>query len=370
MSTAVAVKDPVQFQVNKMGGEFAKALPSHIPSEKFARTAITAIKNNDDLARAFNENPTSVFSSLMKAAQDGLVPDGRQAALVVFNSKNRQTGQWLATAQYMPMIAGIMQKVRNSGEIEALHEPQIVYQKDEFVLQLGDEPKLVHNPLLFGERGPAIGAYAVAKLKDGSTQRTFMTVDEINKRREASKAGKSGPWVDWWDEMAKKTVLKQLCKYLPQSTDLDAAFERDETMKADLNGRTVIDAEPQPQDAEPEAPATLSKLDQFAEAEDAEVIDSDGEVHDSQEAAEEAAQNSDFWGAWTGGEPIKGGDVFHGEFERQLIMVEEAQSEHGLKRIFATQEPAIREFGDKDQLLLRSAYNKRRKQFAAGQKQQ
>src|SRR3546814_9174090 len=76
-----------------------------IPVEKFHRVAVTAISSNPDL---LNVDRTSLFGALMKAAQDGLLPDGREGAIVPFKGK----------ASWMPMVAGIMKKVRNSGEIE------------------------------------------------------------------------------------------------------------------------------------------------------------------------------------------------------------------------------------------------------------
>ncbi|MBL4837009.1 MAG: recombinase RecT [Kordiimonadaceae bacterium] len=357
VATTMNAKDPVQFQIAKMTGEFTKALPAHIPSEKFARTAITAIKNAPDLAQAFQQNPTSVFSSLMKAAQDGLVPDGREAALVVFNSKNRQTGEWLKTAQYMPMVAGIMKKVRNSGEIAALNEPQIVYKGDEFILKLGDNPTLTHNPNLFGTRGDPIGAYAVAKLTDGTVQRSFMSVEDINKRRAVSKASGKGPWVDWWDEMAKKTVLKQLCKYLPQSTDLDAAFEKDETMQPAINQQqpelTAIEGAPEVDEGPQHQ---TSKLDNFA-AVDAEVI-----VAEADETTDPTAPIKDMWSNWRGGEPLKDAVLFT-DLEKHQEAASSAGSLHSLTRTFATQEPTILQLTDKEQALLLGHYNACKKQF-------
>ena len=109
-------------------------------------------------------------------------------------------------------------------------------------------------------------------------------------------------------------------------------------------------------------------------AEDADVIDPEtGEVLDGKSAAEpepKAQQKQtqskprDNWGAWTGGEPISGEEVFHGNMEMQLKLVESAMSVGALKRIFATQEEAVRALDDKDQLLLKGAYNKRKKQLS------
>uniref|UniRef100_UPI00195373C4 recombinase RecT n=1 Tax=Klebsiella aerogenes TaxID=548 RepID=UPI00195373C4 len=46
----------------------------------------------------------------------GLLPDGREGAIVEFSGK----------AQWMPMIGGLRKKVRNSGEI-ATWEAHVVY---------------------------------------------------------------------------------------------------------------------------------------------------------------------------------------------------------------------------------------------------
>ena len=83
-------------------GSFKRALPKHIPIEKFVRVAETAILSNPSIMDCSKQ---SVLQSLTKAAQDGLLIDGREAAIVTFNNKGIQT------AQYMPMIGGILKKV-------------------------------------------------------------------------------------------------------------------------------------------------------------------------------------------------------------------------------------------------------------------
>ena len=58
----------------------------------------------------------------MRAAQDGLLPDGRLGALGGLQGKSRGP-----IAQWLPMIAGIRQKVRNSSEV-ATWEVHTVYE--------------------------------------------------------------------------------------------------------------------------------------------------------------------------------------------------------------------------------------------------
>lgn len=214
---AVAKIEPrrgITGDVQKMEKQFALALPEHVSPERFVRVVMTAINSNPDLQKADRE---SVLGAAMKCAQDGLLPDGREAALVCYGNK----------AQYLPMIAGVLVKVRRSGELKTI-SAHIVYDKDAFTYTLGDEERIEHQPYLEGPRGKPIAAYAVAKTKDGGIYREVMSLEQINQVRNVSRAKNNGPWVQWWDEMARKTVLRRLAKRLPMSTDLQQVFQRDD----------------------------------------------------------------------------------------------------------------------------------------------
>jgi len=210
-----------------MAPQFKAALPAHVTVEKFSRVAMTAIQNNPQLQ---NADRASLFGAVVKLAQDGLLPDGREAALVMFGNK----------AQAMPMIAGVLKKIRQSGEVAKISS-QVVYENDEFVISYGFDEDVTHVPPKLGQpRGKAIGAYATAILKDGSKLLEVMDLEQIEKVRKVSRSSGNGPWATWWDEMARKTVMRRLSKRLPMSTDLEeAVFQRDETMAADLQPRTI-----------------------------------------------------------------------------------------------------------------------------------
>lgn len=203
--------------LSKLEAEFAMALPPQIPVQKFIRTTMTAVQMNPDL---LDVDRRSLLASCMKAAQDGLLVDGREAALVIFRTKNGPM------AQYMPMIGGLLKKLRNSGELASIGA-HVAYENDEFRYELGDEERIVHKPHLAGKRGQPIAAYAIARTKDGATYREVMSLDQIEQVRNVSRAKDSGPWVSWWDEMARKTVLRRLLKRLPSSADLDEVIEHD-----------------------------------------------------------------------------------------------------------------------------------------------
>jgi recombination protein RecT len=214
---AVAITDVL----DKGGAQFRRALPEHIPVERFKRVAQTAILNSPILMRA---DPRALLTELVKAAQDGLLPDGREAAIV-------PTG---AGVSYRPMVAGILKKARNSGEIAGI-SCEVAYKGEKFSVVLGDEPKITHErDLEAADDAPWVAVYAVATLKSGEKVRAVMTraqVFRIRDRSDAYRAWKAGkikstPWDTDPEEMAKKTVIKRLAKLLPSSTDKDEALRR------------------------------------------------------------------------------------------------------------------------------------------------
>ena len=73
-------------QLEQRAAEFAMVLPSHISPDKFQRTVLTAVQGNPDLIKA---DRRSLLTACMKAAQDALLPDGREAAIVTFNTRTR-----------------------------------------------------------------------------------------------------------------------------------------------------------------------------------------------------------------------------------------------------------------------------------------
>lgn len=242
------VAQQVRQQLEAMAPQFALALPPHVPAERFVRVVMTAVQSNPDL---LEKDRQSLFESAMKCAQDGLLPDGREAALVIHGAK----------VTYMPMVAGILSKVRRSGELRSI-TAHVVYENDEFDYVLGDEERIHHKPFI-GERGKPIITYAVAHTKDGGIYREVMTEQQVMAVKAVSRA-RNGPWSGpFADEMRRKTAIRRLSKRLPMSTDLLAVIERDDELY-DLNKAQPVqvrrlhagfepDALPAPEDTDFEA---------------------------------------------------------------------------------------------------------------------
>jgi recombination protein RecT len=227
--------DVVRYQLEQMGREFSTVLPQHIPVDRFKRIAITAINQNPDLLLADRK---SLFGACMRAAQDGLLPDGREGALVIFNTKVKVPTEgggvqekWIKAVQWMPMVYGIIKKMRQSGELMSIvaHE---VYKNDLFDYELGDEESIKHKPFMDGDPGPIIAVYSIARLKDGTVQREVLPRWQIDEIRKASKTADSGPWVGWYGQMARKSAIRRLSKYLPMSTEIEDMLRRDDAIAA------------------------------------------------------------------------------------------------------------------------------------------
>lgn len=249
--------------LGKMAPQLKAALPAHVSVEKFTRVAANAIQGNPDL---LNAERGSLFQACLRLAADGLMPDGRDAAIVIFGGK----------AQAMPMIGGILRKVRQSGEVAKV-SAQVVHKNDTFKVSYGFDEDVEHVPPALDEpRGDVIGAYATAVLKDGSRLLEVMSLEQIEKVRKVSRSGTRGPWVDWFDEMARKTVMRRLAKRLPMSTDIEDAFDRDETM--------VVEHAPVPA-VEPVAPMSrLDVIEQQIDHQEGRADEDHGDQHDDTEA--------------------------------------------------------------------------------------
>jgi recombination protein RecT len=228
---------PLPVQLKDRQQQFHAALPAHVPVERFMRVILTAIQQNPKLARA---DRASLWNASMRAAQDGLLPDGRDGALVIYSTKQRD-GTWIDMVQWMPMVGGIRKKIRNSGEIRDL-DVVAVHAKDAFEYERGDNAFIRHKPFTAGDPGPLIAVYSIATFKDGGKSRDVMTRAEVEYVRDTyakknQKGEFSAAWVKSFGEMAKKTVVRRHSKTLPLSSDLDDLIRRDDALY-DLSGKS------------------------------------------------------------------------------------------------------------------------------------
>ena len=193
----------------QFGAEIATALPSIMTGDRFLRVALTTLQKVPKLQTC---SQSSLCQALLDCASLGLEPDNRRAHLIPYGNN----------VQLIVDYKGVVELVMRNGDVRKLHA-DIVCESDVFEYDRGE---VTRHSIAFGkDRGKPIAAYCIATLKSGETSAEVMTVDEINTIRDKAKAGKSGPWVDHWGEMAKKTVFKRLAKWLPMTPEVKAAAE-------------------------------------------------------------------------------------------------------------------------------------------------
>ena len=216
--------------------QMALALPRHMTADRLARIALTEVRKNPKLGDA---DQASFLGSIMQCAQLGLEPGGALGHCYLLPFENRRKG--ITEVQFIVGYKGMLDLARRSGQIVSI-EARTVFEADEFRVQLGLNSDMVHVPAWDkADRGPMRFVYAVAKLKDGGTQFEVMSRAEIEKIRNESQGYKTAikygkadsPWISAFEEMAKKTVIRRLFKYLPVSIELATAVTLDE--RVDLN---------------------------------------------------------------------------------------------------------------------------------------
>lgn len=186
---------------------------SGIDPRLFLETCRRSLMRDPELV---NCDPGSFIQAALNCAGDGLVPDGRKAAIVRFKGQ----------AQYMPMYQGLLDVAYRSGQFKSI-EAQVVYEGDEFDYDMGDNPFIRHKRPLESTSTKIIGAYCIAKTTNGGIFREVMGAGDLAKVRAVSRATK-GPNIDWPGEMARKAPLRRQWKFLPKTPAMDRVAIHDD----------------------------------------------------------------------------------------------------------------------------------------------
>jgi len=239
-------------------GEFKRALPRHIPAPQFVRIVKTAISMNRELLECA---PADLLNECMKAAADGLVLDGREATLTIYNTKRKVKTdhgfeeRWIKTPKYIPMFVGLIKRARNSGELKAI---SVFLVGENEVDKINPRTKKPHfrrwvdstgehieyEPMTKGDPGPVTGGFSCAKLAGGVVDFCWMPIAEIRKIQQRTRSRKKsknkqtgedttvivGPWKTDESEMMKKTIIRRHSKTLPMNSDLARVFSRDDDL--------------------------------------------------------------------------------------------------------------------------------------------
>ena len=243
------IKQTVSEIKNYLSPELKATLPAHVTPEKFFSSVSKAIIDNPKLLDA---DRRTLYSAVLKAAEVGLEINSAlgHAYLIPFKGK----------ITFIPGYRGLMDLARRGGDVKSF-SVQEVRENDDFVVEFGKEGfPFSHRPRLSGDRGEPTFLWCMATFKDGTFHWDFMSIEDIKKIQAAAPSAKafSSPWKTHFIEMAKKTIVRRVCKMLPVSTQrlVESAVEMEnssyEKEPEKLDHENVFDVTPQEVDPKTE----------------------------------------------------------------------------------------------------------------------
>lgn len=222
-------------QIRDMQAQFQLAMPKGAEAVQLVRDALTAMRQIPKLGEC---EPTSVLGALMTCAQLGLRVGvlGQAWVLPFWDGKTRGH-----KAQLIIGYQGYQELAYRSGKVQTI-AARTVHTGDHFELAYRPAVDMIHRPAYDGPRGEPRLYYAAAEMAGGGFALTDpMTVADMQAYRDRHASTRNrdgkvfGPWVDHFDQMAHKTMVRRLAKMLPKSTELAIAIAADGGVRIDLN---------------------------------------------------------------------------------------------------------------------------------------
>lgn len=214
--------------IAKMKPQFELVLPDSIPAERLVRVLQTVVTLNEDLAKP--QFRQYLLGAAMTVAQLGLDPTPAIGHAWIVPFKGRPT--------FLLGYKGAVWLASDNGvhlKSHAIHEHDI------YDVRLGTEAHIHHKLPAFGlVRGKAVAYYCVATFADHSPPIfDVMSIAEVDRVRAASPGKDSPAWVNHYDEMGKKTVLKRLSKSVPLGVKAAMAIAHDGVARANVTPEAI-----------------------------------------------------------------------------------------------------------------------------------
>ncbi len=217
-TTALALPTKMSILLTERRDSIESALPKWIDADRFIITAMMALNRSWKLQ---NCTETSFYLSILESARSGLLPDGKEAAIIPYKDQ----------AEFQPMAVGITRlMLRAEGVLKI--EARCVHKGDYFDFAYGDEPYVKHKPEPGTDR-EVIAAYAILWRKETSPTPEITWRDEIDKARQQSRAPNGPHWTIWFSETCRKVPIKRLGKYIDLDSWAEHAIALDHAITGD-----------------------------------------------------------------------------------------------------------------------------------------
>lgn len=212
--TAVAKKDTFSVALSSDLESHKGALPANFNVERFVQNSVALLNGNDVLANFARQYGTAqIKQGLLRAAYQDLDALNAEVYLIPYGSQ----------LQFMPSFKGMtkMAKRYSTRKVKDIYS-KVVRDGDTFEETIvNGQPSINFTAKPFNN-GEPIGVFAVCLFEDGGMLYETMSKDEVEKCRKSSKAQNSPAWKNFWSEMARKTVMRRLCKSITLNMDSEA----------------------------------------------------------------------------------------------------------------------------------------------------
>lgn len=234
--------------LDKRKGSLSAVAAKMIRPETLVSVAISAAQSNPKLLEC---SPDSIFRCLLQSAELGLMAGSalNQAFLVPYKGN----------AQLIVSATGLCELAYRTGMVADV-TAEAVFKGDVFEYELGLNPILRHIPRAESiDPNDITHVYAVVSLTNGHKKFKIMSRAEVLRIQGMSRSAGFGPWVDHWAEMAKKTVVRAVLKYVPKSVEVARAIALDNAHDTGNYALAEFDT-PEAQFEQEERPSAVSKL--------------------------------------------------------------------------------------------------------------
>lgn len=181
----------------------------------------------------------SFMEALLRCAKDGLIPDGKEAAISAYKDKGG-----LGVATYMPMRAGYVKVLWRTGLIRSINDQVVTADEEKsgrFEYEEGDRGFIRHRPsMLRKDTDPIVAAYCVVELVGGGLLREVVMQADLVKIAAMSRSPARQAWAH---QMHRKAAIRRIMGKMPREKAIAQLLEHDE-MNYDLAAPALTDRAP------------------------------------------------------------------------------------------------------------------------------
>jgi recombination protein RecT len=163
--------------------------------------------------------PESFMEALFRCAKDGLIPDGKEAAI----------GHFKGVATYMPMRDGFVKVLWRTGMIKDINDNVVTVAEEaegRFEYEEGSEGYVRHRPSMTRtDADIAIAAYCVINLVGGGQIREVVNQDELKKIEAMSR---SPARKEWKFQMSRKAAIRRVMGKMPREAGIAQLLGHDD----------------------------------------------------------------------------------------------------------------------------------------------